>query len=233
LLLDLALVLSPDEKVDHKAGLSSDAIRAMLAPDTDTFRAAASCYRDLLVQLVEDPEGRKRMGRAAVSAAAARSWHGAMECMVEGYTGAAELTQRRCEASGIVSSTTDVADGSYAKKEPRYAGVGTALRLRFHRVMRERVAKGWGSRVIELGAKEKAASSLRLAPGTPLVRTSSIDSNSSVCLSTAEEGGAPLNMKSPRPSDGQLNQFLPTRRFVELINVKCKSHSLRVCACFY
>jgi hypothetical protein len=225
LLLDLDRLVDPDvaKSIDTKVGLSSDTIHRLFDPDKPTFKTAAACYRSLLLRLVLDPAERVKMGQAAVSAASARSWHGAMECMVEGYTIASQVTRRkRSEAASEGPVPLRVArSGRWRGDMDAADGASTPLRLRLGRAMRERVVRGWRPRArgVEL-IEGKVSPGEHPVTGLPLVRTSSVDSNSSICLSAAEEGGAKLG-------HGHGPAVVVSRpRFVEWVPVRCTSSPL-------
>lgn len=50
-----------------------------------TFALAVSLYGDLIVELATNHSKRKAMGKAAALDASSRSWHAAMEMLVDGY----------------------------------------------------------------------------------------------------------------------------------------------------
>ena len=58
---------------------------ALLETTSATFPIAVSIYRSLLVDLAANHSRRKAMGKAAALDASTRSWHGAMEMLVDGY----------------------------------------------------------------------------------------------------------------------------------------------------
>jgi hypothetical protein len=58
---------------------------ALVGVDAPTFPLAVSMYRSLLVELATNHDRRRAMGAAAAVDAATKSWHGAMEMLVDGY----------------------------------------------------------------------------------------------------------------------------------------------------
>lgn len=57
----------------------------LLETSSATFPIAVSMYRSLLVDLATNHEKRAAFGKAAALDAATKSWHGAMEMLVDGY----------------------------------------------------------------------------------------------------------------------------------------------------
>lgn len=58
---------------------------ALVDISSPTFPLATSLYRSLLVDLATNHDRRRAMGQAAAIDASSRSWHGAMEMLVDGY----------------------------------------------------------------------------------------------------------------------------------------------------
>lgn len=58
---------------------------ALVDISSPTFPLACSLYRSLLVDLATNHDRRRAMGQAAAIDASSRSWHGAMEMLVDGY----------------------------------------------------------------------------------------------------------------------------------------------------
>ncbi|KDE06205.1 hypothetical protein MVLG_03485 [Microbotryum lychnidis-dioicae p1A1 Lamole] len=57
----------------------------IVGSSSGTFPLAVSMYREMLVELASDHARRRTMGQAAHSDASTRSWHAAMEMLVDGY----------------------------------------------------------------------------------------------------------------------------------------------------
>ncbi|KAM0786340.1 hypothetical protein ACM66B_001812 [Microbotryomycetes sp. NB124-2] len=58
---------------------------SLVGSDAPTFSLAVSMYRSLLVELASDHDLRRKMGTKAALEASTKSWHGAMEMLVDGY----------------------------------------------------------------------------------------------------------------------------------------------------
>lgn len=58
---------------------------SLVGPSSPTFPLAVSIYRSLLIEMATNAELRARMGQVAAEGARDRSWHGAMELLVDGY----------------------------------------------------------------------------------------------------------------------------------------------------
>ncbi|KAM0749483.1 UDP-Glycosyltransferase/glycogen phosphorylase [Meredithblackwellia eburnea MCA 4105] len=111
--------------------------------NSQTFPLAVSMYRDLLVDLATNHERRRAMGDAAAKDAAKRSWHGAMEMLVDGYREIAKPVVPRSPSSLALSrsSTIEVdvvehvadsdtyAESTAADSTAKRRGVGRVLRL--------------------------------------------------------------------------------------------------------
>ncbi|ORY63655.1 hypothetical protein BCR35DRAFT_283223 [Leucosporidium creatinivorum] len=80
---------------------------ALVGTDSPTFPLAVSLYRSLLVELATDHTRRREMGRAAAADAATKSWHGAMEMLVDGYREIARpVKQEKKEKDSLSLSRT-------------------------------------------------------------------------------------------------------------------------------
>ncbi|KAK4051979.1 hypothetical protein OIO90_004509 [Microbotryomycetes sp. JL221] len=68
---------------------------ALVGQNAPTFPVAVSMYRSLLIELASDHDRRKRMGHAAAVEASSKSWHGAMEMLVDGYRNVVARHEKR------------------------------------------------------------------------------------------------------------------------------------------
>lgn len=104
-----------------------------------TFHVAVSMYRSLLVELATNHALREQMGQAAAIDAATRSWHGAMEMIVDGYREIALPQQSNLTLSRTSTLEVDVVSHSPNDEEllassttairSHRSGVGRVLRL--------------------------------------------------------------------------------------------------------
>jgi glycosyltransferase involved in cell wall biosynthesis len=83
-------------------GLLSDGVRdlvhegqtgLLLASESLPQEAQVHAYQEMLTQLIQDRDLRLRMSRQARAEACRRSWHEAMECLVQGYREVVEMSQ--------------------------------------------------------------------------------------------------------------------------------------------
>ncbi|GEM08636.1 glycosyl transferase group 1 [Rhodotorula toruloides] len=85
---------------------------ALLDLSSPTFPVAVSLYRSLIASLAIDPDLRRTMGATAHEVASKRSWHGAMEQLVDGYrdlTAAKEARlARKTEDERTLSRTSTI-----------------------------------------------------------------------------------------------------------------------------
>lgn len=111
---------------------------SLVGADSPTFPLAVSMYRALLVSLASDHSRRKEMGRAAAREAATKSWHGAMEILVEGYKEIARPLEQE-EKDGLSLSRTstievdivcDSAERDLASASTEVEGTATGSRRR-------------------------------------------------------------------------------------------------------
>ncbi|KAI5475333.1 glycosyltransferase family 4 protein [Pseudohyphozyma bogoriensis] len=115
----------------------------LVGHDAPTFSLAVSMYRDLLLDLVVNEDRRLAMGRDAATEAAKRSWHGAMEMLVDGYREIAPPVQTKTALSLSRTSTIEVdvdvvshsaecdtyAESTAASPRAKRLGVRRVLRL--------------------------------------------------------------------------------------------------------
>lgn len=69
----------------------------LLRPGSDSFVQAVHTYRQLLVRMVIDTQGRKKMSEAAVAYAKTRTWEEAMGCLLEGRSRSARQDLEDCQ----------------------------------------------------------------------------------------------------------------------------------------
>lgn len=113
---------------------------ALVGTESPTFPLAVSLYRSLLVELATDHTRRREMGRAAAADAATKSWHGAMEMLVDGYRELArprqEKEKEKKEKDGLSLSRTStievdiVCDAAEKDSTEVVAGSSTGSRRR-------------------------------------------------------------------------------------------------------
>lgn len=119
---------------------------ALVDAASPTFELAVSMYRAQLVELSMNHDRRNKMGQAAALDASSRSWHGAMEMLVDGYREISlplpsprpslslSRTPTLDESFDVVSHCALVdeqpyAESSAASPRTRRLGVGRVLRL--------------------------------------------------------------------------------------------------------
>ena len=113
---------------------------ALVDVSSSTFPLAVSLYRSLIVDLATNHSRRQAMGAAAAVDAARRSWHGAMEMLVDGFreiakplpTPSLTLSRTSTIEVDVVEHSADsdtYAESTAADASAKRRGVGRVLRL--------------------------------------------------------------------------------------------------------